>query len=86
MAELQCKRAAHLPYFLDLPICDFYLFSRPTDKLADFHADDDAELLREVQGILTAMDRWEINNALGTGSSDVSGSPQTKGNTILNNK
>jgi hypothetical protein len=40
-----------------------YLFLRRKDKLASFHADHDAGLLREVQGILTTIDRTEANNA-----------------------
>jgi hypothetical protein len=40
------------------------LFSHIKDKLAGFHADGDAELLREVQGILTVIDRIDVKNAL----------------------
>jgi hypothetical protein len=65
MAKLRCKRGAHPPDSPDLAICDFYLFSRLKDKLAGFHADDDAKLLREVQEILTAIDRTEVKNAFG---------------------
>jgi histone-lysine N-methyltransferase SETMAR len=65
IAKLSCKRVAHLPYPPDLAICDFYLFLRLKDKLTGFHADDDAELLREAQGILTAIDRTEVKNAFG---------------------
>jgi hypothetical protein len=86
MAKLRCKRVAYPPYFHDLAICDFYLFSRQKNKLAGFHADDDAELLREVQGILIANDRTEVKKLLGTGSNDVSGPPGTRVNTILNSK
>jgi hypothetical protein len=33
------------------------------DKLAGFHADDDGEFRREVQGILTAIDPTETKRA-----------------------
>jgi hypothetical protein len=55
----------HPPYSLGLAICDFDLLSRRKDKLAGFHADDNTELLREVQGILTAIDRTEVKIAFG---------------------
>jgi hypothetical protein len=52
MTKLRCKRVAHSPYSPDLTICDFYSFSRLKYKLAGFHVDDDdAEFLREMQGI-----------------------------------
>jgi len=45
MVKFRYKRVAHLPYSLDLVICDFCLFSRLMDKLAGFYADDNAALL-----------------------------------------
>jgi hypothetical protein len=65
MRKFRCKRGAHPPYSDDLAIHDFYLFSDLKDKLAGFHADHDAELLQEVQGILTGIDRAETKNAFG---------------------
>jgi hypothetical protein len=65
MAKLRSKRGAHPPDSHDRAICDFCLFSRQRNKLAGFQADDDAELLRNGQGILTAIDRTEIKNAFG---------------------
>jgi hypothetical protein len=65
MAKLRYKLTMCPPYSLDLAICDFYLFSRLKDKLAGFHADDDAEFLRDMQGILTVIDRIEIKDAFG---------------------
>jgi hypothetical protein len=72
--------------FPDLAICDVCLFSCRKNELVDLHADDGAELLREMQGIFTAIGRTEVKNALGTGSNDMNGLPWTKVNTILNNK
>jgi hypothetical protein len=63
MAKLRCNRGAHPPYSPDRAICDFYLLSRPKDKLAGFHLDDNAEFLRGVQGILTAIDPTEVQTA-----------------------
>jgi hypothetical protein len=63
MGKFPCKRGAHPPYSPDLAISDFYLFSGLKDKLAGFHADDDAELLGEVQGIATAIDPTEVKIA-----------------------
>jgi hypothetical protein len=51
MAKLKCERVAHPPDSLGLAIGDFYLFSHLNDKLVGFHDDEDAELLRETQGI-----------------------------------
>jgi hypothetical protein len=61
--DSRCKRVAHPPYFHDLAIRDFCLFSRRKDKRAGFHADKDTEVLREIQGILIAIDRPEVKNA-----------------------
>jgi hypothetical protein len=65
MAKSQCNRVARPHYSPELAICDFYLFSLKNDKLAGFHADHDAELPQEVQGILTAIDRTKVTNAFG---------------------
>jgi hypothetical protein len=65
MTKLRCKRVAYPTYSPDRAIYDFYLFSRLKDKLVGLHADDNAELLREVQGIVRVIDRTEINNAFG---------------------
>jgi hypothetical protein len=35
------------------------------DKFAGLHVDDDTELFREVQGILTVTDLSEVKNAFG---------------------
>jgi hypothetical protein len=63
MAKLRCKRGAHPPYSPDVALRDISLFSRVKDHLAGFHANDDAELLRTVQGILKANTRSQANNA-----------------------
>jgi hypothetical protein len=65
MVKLRCKRGTDSPYSPDVAIGDFYLFSCPKDKVAGFHADDDAELLRKVQEILTSIDRTEVKNSFG---------------------
>jgi hypothetical protein len=65
MAKLRRKRVAHRPDVPDPAICDFCMFSGLSDKLAGFYADNDAELLREVPGILTAIDRTEVKTAFG---------------------
>jgi hypothetical protein len=65
MATLQCKRVAHPPYFRDLAICELYLLSRLKNNVAGSHADDEADVLREVQGILAVIDRTEVKNAFG---------------------
>jgi hypothetical protein len=50
------------PYSPDIAICEFDFFSRLKDKLAGFHADDDAKLLREVQRMSTAIDRTDVTS------------------------
>jgi hypothetical protein len=65
MAKLRCERLAHPAYSPDITLCDFYLFSCRKDTLAGFHTDADAELLQEVQGILTPINRTEVKYAFG---------------------
>jgi hypothetical protein len=50
--------------------CDAYLVSRLKDKLAGFHADDNAELLRKVQRIVTDIDRTELRQLAATNKSE----------------
>jgi epoxyqueuosine reductase QueG len=86
MAKLRSKRGVHLPYSHNRAICDFCLFSCPKDQFAGLHAHGDAEFLREVQRILTAIDQTKVKTDFGHWIERCQGLSRAKVNTILNKK